>query len=172
LKQSVLIDFLVQDELAKKPVTDQEIKAEYDRQLASLGDPNTVQQYQLRQAVFANEADAKAMIASVRGGASFAKLAKEKSIDTTNDKEGLLDWLLPGQIIPAISNVIVNLDKGAMAATPILVNGAWHVIRIEDKRPFKAPSLDESKEGIRAALLQKRRLDLLGELANKAKIIQ
>ncbi|NDF45236.1 MAG: peptidylprolyl isomerase, partial [Betaproteobacteria bacterium] len=58
----MLIDFLIQDEISKKPVTDAEVKAEYERQLAGLAD---AQQYQLRQAVFATEAQAKAAIASV-----------------------------------------------------------------------------------------------------------
>lgn len=167
--QNVLIDFLIQDEISKKPVTDAEIKAEYERQLAGLAD---AQQYQLRQAVFATEAQAKAAIASVRSGASLAKLAKENSTDVSKDKEGLLDWLLPSQIVPAVSNVIVNLDKGAMTAAPIRVGDVWHVLRVEDKRKFVPPSLEQSRQGIRAELLQKRRIDLLNDLARQAKIDQ
>ncbi len=168
-RQNVLIDFLIQDEITKKPVTEAEIKAEYDRQLTTLGD---AQQYQLRQAVLGSEAEAKSVIASVRSGASLAKLAKDKSMDANKDKEGLLDWLLPSQIVPAVSNVIVNLDKGAMTAAPIQVGEAWHVIRVEDKRKFVPPAMDQAKPGIRAELLQKRRIDLLNELARKAKIEQ
>jgi peptidyl-prolyl cis-trans isomerase C len=169
VRQNLLIDFLIQDELKQKPVTDAEIKAEYDRQITSLGD---AQQYQLRQAVFASEAEARAAIASVRSGTSLAQLAKDKSTDPSKDKEGLLDWLLPSQIVPAVSNVIVNLDKGALGAAPIQVGAAWHVIRVEDKRKFVPPALDQAKTGIRADLQQKRRIDLLNELARKAKIEQ
>lgn len=168
-RQNVLIDFLIQDEISKKPVTDAEIKAEYERQIASLGD---AQQYLLRQAVFATEPEAKTAIASVRSGTSLAKLAKDKSMDANKDKEGLLDWLLPSQIVPAVSNVIVNLDKGAMTAAPIQVGEAWHVIRVEDKRKFVPPALDQAKADIHAELPQKRRIDLLGDLARKAKIEQ
>ncbi len=167
VRQNVLIDFLIQDEIKQKPVTDAEIKADYGRQIASLSD---AQQYQLRQAVFATEADAKAAIAAVRAGASLAKLAKEKSMDVNKDKEGLLDWMLPNQIVPAVSNVIVNLGKGTLAATPIQVGEGWHVIRVEDKRKFVPPTLEQSKDGIRAALMQQRRIDLLNELTRKAKV--
>jgi len=168
-RESVLIDFLIQDEISKKPVTDAEVKAEYERQLAGLAD---AQQYQLRQAVFATEAQAKAAIASVRTGASLAKLAKENSTDASSDKEGLLGWLLPSQLVPAVSNVIVNLDKGAMTAAPIRVGDVWHVLRVEDKRKFVPPSLEQAQQGIRVELLQKRRIDLLNDLARKAKIDQ
>ncbi|MEY4733437.1 MAG: hypothetical protein RLZZ464_1503 [Pseudomonadota bacterium] len=169
VRQNVLIDFLIQDEIKQKPVTDAEIKADYDRQIASLSD---AQQYQLRQAVFATEAEAKAAIAAVRSGASLAKMAKDKSMDASKANEGLLDWLLPSQIVPAVSNVIVNLGKGALAATPILVGEGWHVIRVEDKRKFVPPTLEQAKDGIRAALQQQRRFELLGELSRKAKVEQ
>lgn len=166
VRQNVLIEFLIQDEIKQKPVTEAEIKADYDRQIASLSD---AQQYQLRQAVFATEADAKAAIAAVRSGTSLTTLAKEKSI-ANKDNEGLLDWLLPNQIVPAVSNVVVNLGKGALAATPIQVGEGWHVIRVEDKRKFTPPTLDQAKDGIRSALMQQRRIELLNELARKAKV--
>ncbi|WP_143473916.1 peptidyl-prolyl cis-trans isomerase [Limnohabitans sp. 15K] len=167
LRQNVLIDFLIQDEIKQKPLTEAEIKSDYDRQIANLSD---AQQYQLRQAVFSTEAEAKAAIASVRSGVSLAKLAKDKSLDASKSNEGLMDWLLPNQIVPAVSNVIVNLGKGAMAATPIQVGDGWHVIRVEDTRKFAPPTFEQAKEGIRAALQQKRRFELLGELSRKAKV--
>jgi peptidyl-prolyl cis-trans isomerase C len=99
-------------------------------------------------------------------------LAKDKSMDASKANEGLLDWLLPNQIVPAVSNVIVNLGKGALAATPIQVGEGWHVIRVEDKRKFVPPTLEQAKDGIRAALQQQRRFELLAELSRKAKVEQ
>lgn len=169
LRQNLLIEFLIQDEIKQKPVTEAEIKSDYDRQIASLSD---AQQYQLRLAVFTNETEAKAAITAVRSGVSLAKLAKDKSLDASKSNEGLIDWLLPSQIVPALSNVIVNLEKGALAATPIQVGEGWHVIRVEDKRKYLPPTFAQAKEGIRAALLQQRRFELLGELSRKAKVEQ
>lgn len=165
-RQSVLIDALIRDDLAKKPITDAELNAEYQRQLAVLEGSTNAQQYQIRDAALGSEADALAVIASVRSGASFPSVVKEKSLNP--EREGLLDWLLPSQMVPAIANVIVNLGEGSLAAAPIKVNNVWHVIRVEGKRKFVPPSLDQSKDALRSALQQKRRIDLLNELFRKA----
>jgi hypothetical protein len=46
------------------------------------------------------------------------------------------------------------------------------VVKVEDVRPFKAPSFDESKQRLQQALLQNKRLELLKSLKDSAKIVQ
>ncbi len=94
----------------------------------------------------------------------------------------------PGAVVPTTLNaprsradlVFVKVtgtgDTGTTetveSAVVVEVGEAWHVIRVEDKRKFVPPALEQAKAGIRAELLQKRRIDLLGDLARKAKIEQ
>jgi peptidyl-prolyl cis-trans isomerase C len=165
-----LVEAILNDDLAKHPITDADVKAEYDRQIATLGDPNSVEQYNLSHIVLENEADAKAVLARAHKGESFDKLAREKSINPTKENGGSLGWLLPSQVIPAISNVMVNLSKGGISAAPIETPAGWQIIKVEDKRPFKAPSLDEIKNQIREALIQQKRLDYVKKLAQSAEI--
>jgi len=167
-----LVEALLNDYLKRHPVSDADLKAEYDRQMASLGDPNSVQQYKLSHIVLASETDARAVLTELRKGESFDKLAREKSINPSKENGGSLGWLLPGQVIPAISNVMVNLNKGGVSAAPIETSVGWQIIKVEDLRPYKAPSLDEVKNQIREALVQQRRLEYVKELVQSAQIIQ
>lgn len=172
IRQAFLVDLLVNDHLAKSPVSDNEVRAEYDRQLASLGDVNAVQQYDISHILLANEADARAVIAAIKKGEDFGKLAQEKSLDPSKADGGHLGWVLPNQIMPAISNVMVNMEKGAVAAAPLQTPLGWHVLKVNDVRAYKVPSFDESKNQIRLGLLQAKRLELLTKLRQAAKVVQ
>jgi hypothetical protein len=47
---------LFEDQLASSPISDKDVKANYDRQLTTLKDSGATQQYQLRILVTATEA--------------------------------------------------------------------------------------------------------------------
>ena len=81
-------------------------------------------------------------------------------------------WVVPAQILPAISNVMVNLVKGALAAAPIQTPAGWNLIKLEETRPFKAPTFDEAKNDIRQMLVQKQRFDYVKRLRENAKVVQ
>jgi peptidyl-prolyl cis-trans isomerase C len=169
LRQNLLIDVLVQDELSKKPITEEEIKAEYDRQVKVIS-AGELQQYQLSAIVLENEADARAVVAALRSGQSFESLVKAKSIDPNREHGGELGWLLPDQMTPAIANVVVNLAAGVYSAAPIQVGPYWDVVKVLGKRAYQVPSLQDSKNMVQAAVVQQRRTALLKKLQDAAKI--
>jgi peptidyl-prolyl cis-trans isomerase C len=169
LRQDLLIAALEKDYLNKHPISDADLKAEYDRQINLIGDS---QEYNLKQIIVANEADAKAIIAALKKGESFEKLAKEKSLDPSREQGGNLGWMLAKQIIPEIANVLANMSRGSLTSAPIQTNLGWHVIKLEDSRPFKAPSFDESKNRLMQTLMQAKRLELLAKLRESAKVVK
>ncbi len=171
-RQTILIDLLVAENAAKNPVTDADIKKEYDRQLALLGEPGQILEYRVRIAVLPTDAEAKTVLARIRKGESFEKVAKEKSTDRSKDQGGLLDWMLPNQMLSSVSNVVVNLTKGSVSAVPIRTPAGWTVLKVEDTRQFKPPSLEESKARIQTALTQQRRAEFIRGLRSAAKIVQ
>ena len=146
------------------------MQAEYDRQIKALAEIRDLKQYQLKVVLLKTEAEAQEVIVAARSGRSFEMLAKEKSLDPSNQNGGGLGWVLPGQVVPAISNVMVNLTKGAVSVSPIQTPGGWNVIKVEDTRPFVPPGFEESKPQVRAALVQSRRSALLSDLVKAAKI--
>ncbi len=169
LRQNVLIDALLQDDLSKSPITEAELKAEYDRQVRVLS-AGDLQQYQLATIVLENEADARAVMAALRSGQSFESQARARSVDASKERGGELGWLLADQMTPAISNVVVNLATGSVSAAPIQVGPFWHVVRLLGKRPYQVPAFEQSRPQLQAALMQNRRLALLKKLQDSARI--
>ena len=75
-RQTILIRELFTDYQKKKnPVTDAEIQAEYDKFVAA----NNGKEYKASHILVEKEADAKAIIASMKKGAKFEDLAKKQS---------------------------------------------------------------------------------------------
>lgn len=169
LRHNAVAELALSDFFKKNPINESQLKAEYDAQVKALGDVSAMQQYKLSQILLLDEATAKTAMARLKKE-SFDKVAKELSKDQSGARGGDLGWVLPNQIIPALANVMVNLNKGAVSATPIQTQNGWHIIKLEDKRAFKIPSFEESKERLQMSLVQKMRNDYLAQLRKDAKI--
>ena len=167
LKQNFLAELLIADHLTKNPVSDAAVRADYDRQVVALKD---AKEYKIRDIVLADEAAAKAALASVRKGDAFDKVAREKSIDPSKAAGGDLGWFLTEQINPLIANVVVNLSKGAVSAAPIQVQNVWHIIKVDDIRNFVAPKFDDAKGQIRQALQMRQRSEYVNQIISAAKV--
>jgi len=171
IRQNLLAELLLADYFTKNPITEGQIRDEYDRQLKSLGS-NNLEQYKLSVIALASEPEAASVISQIKSGEPFAKVAKQKSIDPSKEQGGQTGWVLPAQANPSIALVMVNLPKGAMSSTPIQTPNGWYIIKVEDKRPFKAPTFDESKNQIRANVAQQKQAEIIAALREKAKITQ
>lgn len=169
VRQTFLVELLLNDYAARNPIPEATLKTEYERQMALMKDQ---QQYRLSLIVTSTEDQAKAVLARLRKGEAFAKLAAEASLDPSKKDGGNVGWVVPAQILPAISNVMVNLVKGALAAAPIQTPAGWNLIKLEETRPFKAPTFDEAKNDIRQMLVQKQRFDYVKRLRENAKVVQ
>ena len=122
--------------------------------------------------MLSTEDEAKAVINRLKKE-PFEKVAFEKSIDATNKaKGGDMGWVLSNQILPAISTVVRNVPKGSVAPFPVQTSNGWHVFRVNDKRPYKLPSFEDSKNNLRIAILQQKRNEFLTQLRQSSKIVQ
>lgn len=168
MKRNFLVELFLADYDKTHPISDAALKAEYDKQIAAIGDQ--AYEYKLSHIVTKTEADARNLLARIKKGETFAKVAKEASIDPSAKDSGALGWLLPNQIIPAVANVIVNLTEGSVSAAPIQTVGGWQLVRLEEKRQFKAPKLEDVTPQLRASLLQQQRIDAIKKLRESAKV--
>ena len=171
LRQNLLAELLLADYFAKNPITENQMRAEYDRQLKNLGSSN-LEQYKLSVIALASESEAASVISQIKSGEPFAKVAKQKSIDPSKEQGGQAGWVLPAQVNPSIALVMTNIPKGGMSSTPIQTPNGWYIIKVEEKRPFKAPSFDESMNQIRANLVQQMQAAVITALREKAKVTQ
>jgi len=170
VKQRLLADTLLNEFATQNPVSEKDLLAEYERQKNSLGG-DAATQYKLSQIVLASEQEGRDVIARIRKGEAFDKLASVISTDTASKaKAGELGWFLPLELAPVIGNVVVNLPKGGFTAAPIAFNNQWFVIKVDDTRAFKVPSLEESRPRLQTALQQQKRQKLVDDLLKKATI--
>jgi peptidyl-prolyl cis-trans isomerase C len=141
-QQAILAQIWQQKVLSEVVVKDEEFKAEYDRQVARLGN----QEFQLRHLLVAEEATAKLLIDKIQVGAKLADLASEYSRDpATQGRGGLTDWNVPANLQAAVAEVLPKLEKGKVWPQPVRSAGGWHVLQLEDKRAFTAPTLEAIK---------------------------
>lgn len=165
--QTILIRELFADFQRKNPVTDAEVKAEYDKFAAANGG----QEYRARHILVETEDQAKAIIANIKKGAKFEDIAKKDSKDPGSGANGGdLDWASASSFVPEFSEAMVKLGKGQMAEAPVKSQFGWHIIRVDDVRQAQLPSIDELKPQISQQLQQQKLNDFQEQLRSKAKV--
>jgi len=165
-RQAIVVNQLARDFITKNPVTDAEIKAEYDKFKAQTGG----KEYHVRHILLDSEADAKAVIAKIKGGAKFEELAKQSKDTGTAANGGDLDWATPSSFPPEFAAGFTGLQKGAVTDNPVKTSNGFHVIKLDDTRPAKFPALEEVKPQIADALAQKKLADYREQMVKKAKV--
>jgi peptidyl-prolyl cis-trans isomerase C len=165
-RQSILIRALVTDYLKKHPVSDADVKAEYDKFKAQAGD----KEYHARHILVEKEDEAKAIITKLKGGAKFEDLAKQSKDPGSAANGGDLDWASPASFVKPFSDAMVALQKGQITEAPVKTQFGYHVIKLDDVRAAKVPTLEEVKPQIAESLQQKKLQAYQQELRGKAKI--
>ncbi|GAA3999834.1 peptidylprolyl isomerase [Comamonas faecalis] len=166
-RQTILIRELFADYQNAHPVTDADIQAEYDKFVAA----NAGKEYKASHILVDKEADAKAIIASIKKGAKFEDIAKKQSKDPgSGARGGDLDWASPASYVPEFTEAMVKLNKGQMTDTPVQSQFGWHVIRLDDVRDAELPKLDDVKPQIAQQLQQQKLMQFQQELREKAKV--
>jgi peptidyl-prolyl cis-trans isomerase C len=166
-RQAILIRQLFADYSKEHPVTDAQIQAEYDKFAAANGG----KEYKVRHILVETEDQAKKVIADLKKGGKFEDIAKKQSKDPGSAANGGdLDWATPSSFVPEFSEAMIKLDKGQLTQTPIKSQFGWHIIRVDDVRQAKLPTMAELKPQISQQLQQQQLQKYQEDLRTKAKI--
>jgi peptidyl-prolyl cis-trans isomerase C len=168
IRRSVLANAYVQDFIKSNPVTDDMVKAEYDRIKATISGS----EYKARHILVEKEAEAKDIIARLKKDpGAFAKLAMEKSKDPGSKvRGGDLGWFDASRMVPEFGAAASKLEKGKFTLEPVKTQFGYHVILLEDSRPIEAPPLEEVKAALSQQLQQQNVLKQIEALKAGAKI--
>ena len=148
-------------------MTDEEIKAEYDK----FASANSGKEYRARHILVEKESEAKAIIAQLKKGGKFDDIAKKSSKDPgSGAKGGDLDWAPAGSYVAEFSAALTTLSKGKMTETPVKSQFGYHVIRLDDVRESQLPKLEEVKPQVAQQLQQQKIAKYQEELRSKAKV--
>ena len=164
-RQSIIINAMLAEHIKKNPVKDADIKAEYDKYKAQVGD----KAYHVRHILVATEAEAKDLIVKLKAGGKFEELAKV-SKDGSANNGGDLDWITPSGFVKPFADAFVALKSGQITETPVKTEYGYHVIKLEGSRPAKVPALDDVKGQIGESLQQKKVAAFREDLLKKAKV--
>jgi peptidyl-prolyl cis-trans isomerase C len=166
-RQTLLIRELFADYQKNNPVTDADIKGEYDKFVSANGG----KEYHARHILVEKEDEAKAIIASLKKGAKFEEIAKKQSKDPGSGANGGdLDWANAASYVPEFSAALVKLNKGQTTDVPVKSQFGWHVIRVEDVRQAQLPKLEEVKPQIAQQLQQQKLAQFQENLRKNAKV--
>ena len=167
VRQQVLIRELISDFQKKNPVTDADAKAEFEKFAAA----NSGKEYKASHILVEKEADAKAIVASLKKGGKFDAIAKKSSKDPGSGANGgALDWAAPSGYVKEFSEAMVGLDKGKTTETPVKTQFGYHIIRLDDVRDAQLPKFDEVKPQILQQLSQQKLAQFQQDLRAKAKV--
>jgi peptidyl-prolyl cis-trans isomerase C len=164
-RMDVVVDAGLKKYLEEHPVTEAELKPEYDAQVAAMP-----REYHARHILVDDKAAADAIIVELNGGADFAKLAKEKSKDSSKESGGDLGWFTLDTMVQPFADAVVSLQPGQTTAAPVQSQFGWHVIRLEESRAPAPPAFEEVKDRVKTLVERKRLQTYLEELKKSAKI--
>jgi peptidyl-prolyl cis-trans isomerase C len=166
-RQELLVNAFVQDYIKANPVTDDLMRKEYERLKPTI----PAKEFKARHILVEKEDEAKEVIAQIKKGGSFEKIAADKSKDTgSKTRGGDLDWGPAARYVKPFGEALTKLKKGQMTDAPVQSEFGWHVIRLDDERATKIPTFEEAKpqlqQGMQGQMIQK----MLGDLRAKAKV--
>jgi peptidyl-prolyl cis-trans isomerase C len=167
-RQDILIRALIRDYLAKNPVTDANVKAEYDKfvaQTASAG-----KEYKARHILVESEDEAKKLLEQLKKGGKFDELAKQSKDPGSGANGGDLGWNTPETFVKEFSEAMVALKKGDTTPAPVKSQFGYHIIRLDDVRDTAPPPLDQVRPQIQQQLERTKIQDLQQKLRASAKV--
>ena len=165
-KQAVLIRAYLSDYVKANPISEAQLKAEYDVIKNNLGST----EYKSRHVLVEKEEEAKAIIAKLDKGEKFSELAKQSKDPGSKDKGGELGWSSPAAYVKPFGEALTKLKKGEYTKAPVQSDFGYHVIQLDDSRPSNPPPFDQVKPQLQQRASQQQIETLVKELRGKAKV--
>lgn len=131
-------------------VTEEAVRAEYDKLVA---DFKPQEEIRASHILVATEDEAKAIKAELDGGADFATIAKEKSIDPGAANGGDLGFFGKGMMVAPFEQAAYALTEIGQVSEPVQSQFGWHIIKLEEKRESSPPTFEQVAGQLQQQLL-------------------
>jgi peptidyl-prolyl cis-trans isomerase C len=152
--------------LKDRQPTEQELRAEYETQLAAM--PKT--EYHARHILVATEAFAQKIVDRLDKGEKFDALAKSESMDSSKNNGGDLGWFTPGRMVPEFAGAVMALKPGEYTHKPVQTQYGWHVIQLLETREVTPPPFDQVRQRLVQVVQAKKFRLYQDELLRNAKV--
>lgn len=168
LRQNYFVQWMMRDNLQKNPITEEDLRKEYDQRFgaASLAKQS---EYKLNTWMMPTEKEAQLVIERLAKGESVEKI--DKALGVRKDQRPNQDaWIAQNNLVKPVLDIIVYLSKGGHTVKPIPIANSWYVVRVEDQRPWRAPSFEEAKQSITNILMERKQVEYLNRLRSNTTI--
>jgi len=165
LRTQILAEAATKKYIDSHPVSESEVKAEYDAQVGSMP-----KEYKARHILVDSKEQADSIIRELDAGGDFAKLAEKESKDSSGKNGGDLGWFSPQTMVKPFADAVVALEKGQTTKEPVQSEFGWHVIQLEDVREPEVPEFDQVKAQVEMFAQRKKLQAYLDELRKNATI--
>jgi peptidyl-prolyl cis-trans isomerase C len=165
-RNNILSDAMIKKYSEKNPVSDADIEAEYNTQIAAMP-----REYHASHILVKTKEEADALIAQINSGKDFAELAKKNSQDPGSAKNGGdLGWFAPSSMVKEFGEAVAKLENGKMTETPVQTQFGFHIIKLVESRSPTPPALADVKPQVESLVKNKEIEKYLEELRKNAKV--
>lgn len=175
VKKRMITQMLIQEEMNKVEVSDEEVAEYFDRHKGRFSTPEMIR---IKHILVKTEEEAKEIKERLNKGEEFEKLAREKSTDMrTKGRGGDLGFIdrrrYQRRFGRSFINAAFSLEKSEVSQ-PVRSRLGYHLIKLEEKREAGQQPLDQVRERVeRGALSEKKmktRQEFIESLQKKAQI--
>lgn len=131
-------------------VNEAAVRADYDKFVA---DFKPAEERRASHILVKTEEEAKAIKAELDGGADFATIAKEKSIDPGAANGGDLGFFGKGMMVAPFETAAFALTDIGQVSEPVQSQFGWHIIKLEEKRESAPPPFEQVAGQLQQQLL-------------------
>jgi parvulin-like peptidyl-prolyl isomerase len=180
-KRTAMVQRYLRTTIKPSPVSEEAVRAYYERSVAGMGP----REFKIRVMQLPTDVRAKEMLAQLTKGKDFGELARQWSLAPSSTRGGEIpEWVrfksppqegqTYGLPLP-IAQALEKMQKGKVSE-PIGVAGRWWLVKVDDVRPTRLPTYDESKASLYKMLsaqeLERATSELIARLVKEAKISQ
>lgn len=146
-KNRLLFSVFSQQTMRDNPISDEAIRARFDEFVEQF---EGKQEYYVWHILVDDEERAQQLIEQIGGDPkAFNATAKEHSQDTgSGPGGGLLGWSLPEDYVPEFAAEVERLEVGGFSDKPIQTEFGWHILHLEQTRPYAAPEYTQDQQNV------------------------
>ena len=159
IRESLLLSKLQVAVAGPIELTDEEIETYWETNKATY---STEEQVRASHILVKTEDEAKAVVAQLDGGADFAAVAAEKSLDASNAKKGGdLGFFSRGTMVPEFEDAAFALEPGQRSGI-VQTKYGYHIILVTEKKAAAEPALAD----VRDKVVEDAKQEIIDERSN------
>lgn len=148
-------------------VTEEAVRAEYDKFTADFQPQDEIRASHI---LVKTQEEADTIKTELDGGADFATIAKEKSIDPGAANGGDLGFFGQGMMVAPFEEAAFALTDVGQVSAPVESQFGWHIIKLEERRQSSPPPIEQVGGQLQQQLLMNTFDTTVGRLMENVEV--